>query len=158
LAKFSNRIRKAAILLFLIAGVFTLADEMAQAKIAGNNGVSHRIAVLLNRVSAHFHRPVTIISGCRSYAHNRRIGGARESYHLRCMAADFRVPGVGLGQVYRYAASLPGRGGVGTYCHESFMHIDVGPRREWHWSCGGRKHHKKLRKHHNRHHRKHHGR
>lgn len=132
-------IHRAVIMLVFVTCIGLATGTTAHAKIAGNNGVGRRVASLLNQISAHFHRPVVIISGCRSLAHNRRIGGARESYHLRCQAADFRVPGVGLGKVYRYAASLPGRGGVGTYCHESFMHIDVGPRREWHWGCGGHK-------------------
>ncbi len=135
----SGRVRKVVMLVFMISGIFSTGNHDAQAKNTGSNGVNRRVVGLLNQVSAHFHRPVVIVSGCRSYSHNRRIGGARESYHLRCMAADFRVPGVGLGQVYRYAASLPGRGGIGTYCHTSFIHIDVGPRREWHWGCGGRK-------------------
>jgi Peptidase M15 len=143
-------IQRAVITVVFAACIALTSGTTAHAKIAGNNGVGRRVASLLNQVSAHFHRPVVIISGCRSLVHNRRIGGARESYHLRCMAADFRVPGVGLGKVYRYAASLPGRGGVGTYCHESFMHIDIGPRREWHWGCGKRKG-KHAKKYHHRH-------
>jgi Peptidase M15 len=149
MSKFSKFVAKALIVLCVAITMPFLSIGPAQSKIAGNNGVGRRVASLLNQVSAHFHRPIVIVSGCRSRAHNRRIGGARESYHLRCMAADFRVPGVGLGTVYRYAASLPGRGGIGTYCGAPFIHIDVGPRREWHWGCGKRKG-KHARKHHRR--------
>jgi uncharacterized protein YcbK (DUF882 family) len=100
------------------------------------HGLSGRLMRLLSQISHHFGRPVQIISGCRSRAHNRQIGGARESYHLRCMAADFRISGVGPGQLLRFSRSLAGRGGVGSYCRESFIHLDVGPVREWHWGCG----------------------
>jgi hypothetical protein len=124
-----------AISLFLISTIITI--NFAHANVNGNGGLNRRLNGLLNQISNHFHAPVTVVSGCRSYSHNRRIGGARESWHLRCMAADIRVQGVGLGTVYRYAASLPGRGGVGSYCRDNFIHLDVGDRREWHWGCHG---------------------
>lgn len=38
-------------------------------------------------------RPIHIVSGFRSPAHNRRVGGARRSQHLLGKAADLR-PGV----------------------------------------------------------------
>jgi Peptidase M15 len=123
------------ICLFLISTIFSI--DFALANVKGNSGLNRRLNGLLYQISNHFHAPVTIVSGCRSYAHNRHIGGARESWHLRCMAADIRVAGVGSNTVYRYAASLPGRGGVGSYCRDSFIHVDLGDRREWHWGCHG---------------------
>lgn len=105
----------------------------------GKKGLSPRLVNLLSQVERHFGRPVTITSGCRSFKHNRRVGGARQSYHLRCMAADITVAGVSESQVLRYVSKLPGRGGVGTYCSNSVVHIDVGPRRNWYWGCGSRK-------------------
>ena len=97
-----------------------------------------RLKKLLRKISAHYGKPVIVISGYRSPSHNRRVGGARRSQHMRCTAADFRVPGVSKFALARYAKSLPGRGGVGTYCRSGFIHLDVGPRRSWHWSCGRR--------------------
>jgi uncharacterized protein YcbK (DUF882 family) len=102
-------------------------------------GLNPRLVNLLFEVERHFRKPVTIISGCRSYKHNRRVGGARRSYHLNCMAADIEVAGVSEAQVLRYVRKLPGRGGVGTYCRNSMVHVDVGPHREWHYGCGSRK-------------------
>lgn len=98
-------------------------------------GLNPRLVRLLYQVENHFRRPVNIISGCRSLEHNRRIGGARKSYHLQCMAADIRLAGVSDAQVLRFVRDLPGRGGVGTYCHTPMVHVDVGPRRSWHWGC-----------------------
>ena len=100
-------------------------------------GLNPRLVNLLGQVERHFGKPVIITSGCRSAADNRRAGGARQSYHLRCMAADIKVAGVSESQVLTYVRKLPGRGGVGTYCRNSIVHIDVGPRREWHEGCGG---------------------
>jgi Peptidase M15 len=120
-----------------LAAALLATAPTAQASVSGNGGLNRRLNNILYQISNHFRAPVSVISGCRSYAHNRRIGGARESWHLRCMAADIRVQGVGSGAVYRYVASMPGRGGVGTYCRESFIHVDVGDRREWHWGCHG---------------------
>jgi Peptidase M15 len=96
-------------------------------------GLNPRLRSLLSRVEGHFNRPVTVVSGCRSRAHNRRIGGARESWHLRCQAADIEVRGVNKYAVARYASNLPGRGGIGTYCHDGSVHIDLGPKRQWYW-------------------------
>jgi len=123
--------------------MFTLArvieGDIPPAMRGGKKGLNPNLINLLNQVENHFGRPVTIISGCRSYRHNREIGGARKSYHLRCMAADIRVAGFSDSQVLRYVRDLPGRGGVGTYCRTSMVHVDVGPRRSWHWGCGSRK-------------------
>ncbi|GBF25606.1 hypothetical protein MnTg02_00638 [bacterium MnTg02] len=101
-----------------------------------------RLNALLRQVQDHYGRRVHVTSGYRSHRHNRRVGGARRSYHLKCLAADIKVPGVGKYRLARYLKKLPGRGGVGTYACNGAVHIDVGPRRAWHWRCGR----KKLRK------------
>ncbi len=92
-----------------------------------------RLRKLLRQVSAHYGRRLIITSGYRSHRHNRRIGGARRSQHLHCMAADFYIPGVNKYTLARYLKRLPGRGGVGTYAGNRTVHLDVGPRRSWHW-------------------------
>ncbi len=104
----------------------------------GAKGLNFRLTKLLIRISGHFGRPVVVSSGCRSGHGNRRAGGAKRSFHLRCMAADVKVVGISEARVLRFARNLPGRGGVGTYCRNSVVHIDVGPRREWHQGCSNR--------------------
>ena len=111
----------------------------AQAFSGHVGGLNPRLGSLLRSIEGHFHRPLTVTSGCRSHQHNRSIGGARESWHLRCMAADVKVDGVSKGAVAHYAAGLGGRGGIGTYCHDSSVHVNLGPRREWYWGCGGQR-------------------
>jgi hypothetical protein len=105
----------------------------AQAYSGSGGGLHPRLRSMLYHVEAHFHRPLVVVSGCRSHQHNRRIGGARESWHLRCQAADVKISGVNKYAVARFASSLPGRGGIGTYCHDGSVHIDLGPRRQWYW-------------------------
>ena len=105
----------------------------------GKSGLDGRLTGLLGRIERKFGRPVTITSGCRSRVSNRRAGGARGSWHLRCMAADIRVAGVSEGRLLHFARQLPGAGGVGTYCGNSIVHIDVGPRRAWSGGCGRKK-------------------
>lgn len=79
--------------------------------------------------------PFHVISGYRSPATNamlaRRSGGvARNSYHMRGMAIDLRLPGIGTRDLYRTALRLRG-GGVGHYPDSGFVHVDVGPIRNW---------------------------
>jgi hypothetical protein len=54
----------------------------------------------------------------------------RGSYHKRCEAMDFRVPGVRPRIVLDYARSLPEVGGNKVYWN-GLIHIDTGPRRPW---------------------------
>ncbi len=68
---------------------------------------------------------VTVNSTCRSKRHNRRVGGARQSYHLTGNAVDFRMRG----NVRAAYAFLRGSiGGIKHYGGGRF-HIDNGPRR-----------------------------
>lgn len=119
----------------VVLGSLSVATDADANSVNGARGLHPRLVGMLHKTARHFRSPLTVTSGCRSHHYNRRIGGARRSWHTRCMAADIRVQSVGAGSVMRYARSLPGRGGVGTYCRTSVVHIDVGPRREWHHRC-----------------------
>jgi len=65
---------------------------------------------------------VTISSGFRTEAHNRRVGGATNSQHLRGTAADITVRGVAPLAVAQFAEHL-GMGGIGLYA--TFTHVDT---------------------------------
>ena len=67
-------------------------------------------------------RPVYITSGYRNREHNARVGGSPNSYHLRGMAADIRVPGVSPRDLAA-AAREAGFRGIGIY--SSFVHVDI---------------------------------
>lgn len=75
-------------------------------------------------------RPMTVVSGYRSAAYNRAIGGARRSQHVEGRAADLRVSGVTPAKVHAVALELQRQGkirigGLGKY--PGFVHVDVRP-------------------------------
>lgn len=84
---------------------------------------------LLKRIEAKYHQKVVITSGYRSR-------GREGSLHRTCAAADIEVPGVSAAALAAFARSIPGIGGVGTYCHASMIHVDVGTPRDWKYGCG----------------------
>jgi hypothetical protein len=124
------------IMVFMSIG-FLATSPVAE---AGTSGLNPKLRVALAQIGAHYGRAVEITSGCRSFSSNRRAGGRRGSYHLRCMAADIRVSGVGERQLLTYVKRMPIVGGVGTYCGNSIVHIDVGPKRQWSGGCSQRRH------------------
>jgi uncharacterized protein YcbK (DUF882 family) len=90
---------------------------------------------MLKTVEYHYGKKAVVTSGYRSPEHNRRVRGAKNSQHMYCAAADVQIPGVSKWELARFVRALPGRGGVGTYCHTQSVHIDVGPERDWNWRC-----------------------
>lgn len=54
----------------------------------------------------------------------------RGSFHKRCEAMDFRVPGIRPRTVLEWARALPEVGGHKVYWN-GLIHIDTGPRRPW---------------------------
>lgn len=94
---------------------------------------------VLKTVERKYGRPVVVTSGYRNPNANKRAGGAKKSLHMYCAAADIQVEGVSKWALASYLRTMPGRGGVGTYCHTQSVHIDIGPKRDWNWRCRRRK-------------------
>lgn len=72
--------------------------------------------------------PITITSGYRSPAHNKKIGGAPQSYHTRGMAADIQVNGITPSELAATITALviEGKmraGGIGRYSR--WVHYDI---------------------------------
>lgn len=84
---------------------------------------------VLRKVEAHYRQKVIITSGYRSR-------GREGSLHRTCAAADIEIPGVTAAQLASFARTIPGIGGVGTYCHASMIHVDIGMPRDWKYGCG----------------------
>lgn len=79
-------------------------------------------------------RKITITSGYRSSAHNKKVGGASKSSHLTAKAADIKVEGLKPSQVKIQIEELIKRGmmkngGIGLY--SSWLHYDISPPRRW---------------------------
>jgi hypothetical protein len=72
----------------------------------------------LENIARHFNSEVLVTSG-------HRTNGRRKSMHRFCRAADIRIVGVSPGTIARYAASVPGINGVGTYRRVGVTHIDT---------------------------------
>ena len=80
-------------------------------------------------------QPIHVLSGYRSPETNARLrrrsrGVAKNSLHMRGMAADIRMPDRDLRQVHKAALALKA-GGVGRYRRSNFVHLDSGPVRRW---------------------------
>jgi len=118
-----------ALSLPLLAALPTEAIPLAP--LAGKtNGLHPKLVKRLKTMAAHFGKTVVVTSGCRNRKNNH---GAKNSYHLKCMAADVKLAGISQKTVVNYWQTNGG-GGTGTYgC--SNPHVDVGPTRHWHWPC-----------------------
>ena len=115
---------------FALGGHFTLV-EFASRDGADEVRTHPALIALLTRVREHFDAPVTVNSGYRTAAHNRRIGGAARSRHVMGLAADIAVDRghVRPEDVADFVATL-GPGGLAEY--PSFVHVDVqGRGRRW---------------------------
>jgi len=89
-------------------------------------GPAPDLIIALQEMRDHFGQPVTIHSGHRCKAYNRRIGGATFSRHIKGDAADFTVSGVSNNDVQDYLlGKYRGRYGIGRY--NTFTHLDVRP-------------------------------
>ena len=111
----------------------------------------HNLLTRLGRQSA----TISIVCGYRSPQSNeflRTRGGtvdpsetgvAEHSQHMLAKAIDIRVPGVSTRRLDQAALSLHA-GGVGYYPTSQFVHVDVGPVRQW--SFGGASHARRHRR------------
>lgn len=80
------------------------------------------LVYLLQRIRDRVGKPVKIISGYRSYWHNRKVGGAPKSQHLYGKAADIKVRGIRPIDLARIAEQ-EGAEGIGVY--PVWVHVDV---------------------------------
>ena len=104
---------------------------------------------VLHALMAKLRRPngvIDIVCGYRTPETNNFLrtraastGVAEHSQHLQAKAIDIRVPGVSTVKLRNAALSLH-EGGVGYYPVSQFVHVDVGPVREWSYGRTGSRH------------------
>lgn len=90
--------------------------------------VPAKLKAVLKEVATKY-GPITVNSTYRSPAKNRKIGGKKRSWHLKCAAVDFRVHASTKG-LLSYLRRHPNVGGYKRY-KSGFYHIDTGPKRTW---------------------------
>lgn len=92
--------------------------------------VVQNLAILAEQLQAlrdEVQKPITVLSGYRSPAHNLKIGGAKESFHVKGMASDLQVAGMTPSQLAEVIEKLikegkMKQGGIGIY--PTFVHYD----------------------------------
>ena len=112
----------------------------------GNNWVKQELLeglqALRNIINAERRREgqkevgIVIVSGCRCEAHNKAVGGAKQSQHLYGTAADIYIPEYTPAQILEYIDRHRLFTGVGTYKGKNTVHVDVrdglaGPQARW---------------------------
>lgn len=100
----------------------------------GINPTTVDIAAAVHRMMR-TNEPYMMLSGYRSPRTNamlrrRSRGVAKNSLHMKGMAADMRLKSRSVGQVFK-AARACNAGGVGKYTRSNFVHMDCGPVRAW---------------------------
>lgn len=93
------------------------------------------LAVNLQVLRDYLGKPITINSGYRTPSHNKRIKGAKNSYHVKAMAADIKVQGFAPKDIAAEIEHLIARGRMkqgGLKIYATFVHYDVrGFRARW---------------------------
>ncbi len=109
----------------------------------------HSIMASLGRTNG----VIDIVCGYRTPESNEYLrtrsdstGVAEHSQHMLSKAIDIRVPGVST-LMLRNAALALGVGGVGFYPISQFVHVDVGPVREWQYGATFRRARGHVRRH-----------
>jgi uncharacterized protein YcbK (DUF882 family) len=92
--------------------------------------INRKLVEMLEMLRVDVGRPVVVTSGYRSPEHQKAIGGIANSQHLLGRAADVSIKGYTVDQIANVGLML-GFGGIGRYHKDNFVHLDIGPRRDW---------------------------
>lgn len=85
------------------------------------------LAINLEIIRAFFGSPIIINSAYRTISHNNKVGGAPNSQHLVCNAADINVKNMRPIELYNTAKSLMQRRAIeqgGLFLYDNFVHYD----------------------------------
>jgi uncharacterized protein YcbK (DUF882 family) len=122
---------------FLVDGLAEIDHLLRDFRTDDIKAIDTRLLDLLHAVNQKLDnpRPLHVISGYRSPETNAMLAArssrvAKNSYHMKGMAIDVRVPEQDLRRL-RAAGMALGRGGVGYYPESNFVHLDTGPARHW---------------------------
>lgn len=82
------------------------------------------LVTILDILRSHIEKPIIVTSGYRTPEQNKKVGGARYSYHMRGMAADIRADGITAKELAKKLNEIvPNECGIIVY--ENWVHFDV---------------------------------
>jgi uncharacterized protein YcbK (DUF882 family) len=93
----------------------------------GFDDVKPDLIEALEALRAILNVPVHLDCGCRCPKHNAEVGGERDSFHMKGMAAHVTVRGMKVYALYTTAQKVErfANGGIGYYPQRGFVHVDV---------------------------------
>ena len=89
--------------------------------------IDEQLVEYLQDIRDHFGKPVNVSSAYRCATHNKNVGGATGSRHMKGQAADIYIDGVKPAEIAKYAESI-GILGIGLYETDKdghFVHVDT---------------------------------
>ena len=95
-------------------------------KLLINEAALDRLQALRDRLG----KPMIVRSAYRSPEHNRAVGGAKRSKHMEGAAFDIAMANHDP-VAFETAAREVGFLGLGFYPRSGFIHVDLGPARQW---------------------------
>lgn len=92
--------------------------------------VHAQLIALLQILRTKVNKPIIVNSGYRTPEHNKKIGGSKDSFHMKGMAVDISIPKGWTVDSLAELGKQIGFTGIGRY--NNFVHFDVRPiKAEW---------------------------
>ncbi len=93
----------------------------------GKADIDPRLVDALQELRDLANAPIRVTSGYRCPEHNRAVGGAKQSRHLRGHAADIVIKSLSVAGMYELAEQVAAfrNGGIGVYPEQGFVHVDI---------------------------------
>ena len=93
----------------------------------GKADIDPRLVDALQELRDLANAPIRVTSGYRCPEHNRVVGGAKQSRHLRGHAADIVIKSLSVAGMYELAEQVAAfrNGGIGVYPEQGFVHVDI---------------------------------
>lgn len=104
-----------------VARNFHLGEFECRCGICETQMIDSQLLEQLDSLRENIKAPIMITSGYRCEAHNKAIGGAAKSRHVRGMAADIFAPKYSIEELEKLAEKYFKRIGTG----KTFLHVDV---------------------------------
>ncbi len=114
---------------FQVAEHFNLREFQCKGeKCCGNTvKIDSRLVSMLEALRRELGVPFVITSAFRCKEHNKRVGGAKGSYHLQGLAVDIACPKGYKVVEFAQICLDAGFTGVGAYPKQNFVHVDIRP-------------------------------